>query len=203
MKPNIITIATLALAAAAFAAPAQAGLNGTTVAVDYHFPDYGDIYSEVIAVPPSFVVAAGSESLINVENVTYITVDFTDNGLSLLFNTVLENPTWTNFAFNGLVFTGPGFETVTGLSILPSSTFGAGNPGELNFSLVGNELRLDWGGVTYHDGEVLNLSFPNLHGDPDPNAVPEPATWAMFIAGFGLVGATMRRRRPALAIVTA
>nr|WP_293969539.1 PEPxxWA-CTERM sorting domain-containing protein [Sphingomonas sp.] len=26
--------------------------------------------------------------------------------------------------------------------------------------------------------------------------MPEPATWAMFIGGFGLVGATMRRRRP-------
>lgn len=25
--------------------------------------------------------------------------------------------------------------------------------------------------------------------------VPEPATWAMFIGGFGLVGATMRRRQ--------
>lgn len=26
-------------------------------------------------------------------------------------------------------------------------------------------------------------------------AVPEPATWAMFISGFGLIGATMRRRQ--------
>ncbi|MGL6042555.1 MAG: PEPxxWA-CTERM sorting domain-containing protein, partial [Sandaracinobacteroides sp.] len=25
--------------------------------------------------------------------------------------------------------------------------------------------------------------------------VPEPATWGMMILGFGLVGATMRRRR--------
>ena len=31
-------------------------------------------------------------------------------------------------------------------------------------------------------------------GNPNPG-VPEPATWAMLIAGFGLVGATMRRRR--------
>jgi hypothetical protein len=29
--------------------------------------------------------------------------------------------------------------------------------------------------------------------------IPEPGTWAMMIAGFGLVGATLRRRRPALA----
>ena len=27
--------------------------------------------------------------------------------------------------------------------------------------------------------------------------VPEPATWAMMIAGFGLAGAAMRRRRVA------
>lgn len=31
-------------------------------------------------------------------------------------------------------------------------------------------------------------------GNPNPG-VPEPATWAMLIAGFGMVGAAMRRRR--------
>jgi hypothetical protein len=29
------------------------------------------------------------------------------------------------------------------------------------------------------------------------DVIPEPATWAMLIAGFGLVGAAMRRQRPA------
>ncbi|WP_296598221.1 PEPxxWA-CTERM sorting domain-containing protein [Phenylobacterium sp.] len=30
--------------------------------------------------------------------------------------------------------------------------------------------------------------------EPDPPAVPEPATWALMIVGFGLVGSTLRRR---------
>lgn len=30
------------------------------------------------------------------------------------------------------------------------------------------------------------------------NAVPEPATWAMMIAGFGLAGAALRKRKPAI-----
>lgn len=32
------------------------------------------------------------------------------------------------------------------------------------------------------------------------NVVPEPATWAMLIAGFGLVGGAMRRRRESAAL---
>lgn len=33
-----------------------------------------------------------------------------------------------------------------------------------------------------------------------PAVVPEPATWAMLIAGFGMIGAAMRRRNRPLAI---
>lgn len=35
------------------------------------------------------------------------------------------------------------------------------------------------------------------------SGVPETATWAMLIAGFGLVGATMRRRKLATTVVSA
>jgi hypothetical protein len=38
-----------------------------------------------------------------------------------------------------------------------------------------------------------------ISGPGDINVVPEPASWAMLIAGFGLTGAAMRRRRAALA----
>lgn len=34
---------------------------------------------------------------------------------------------------------------------------------------------------------------------PVTNGVPEPGTWALMILGFGLAGAGLRRRRPALA----
>jgi hypothetical protein len=30
----------------------------------------------------------------------------------------------------------------------------------------------------------------------EAGVVPEPASWAMLLAGFGLTGAMMRRRRP-------
>lgn len=39
---------------------------------------------------------------------------------------------------------------------------------------------------------------PPVSGGPTVSGVPEPATWAMMITGFGLAGAAARRRRMAL-----
>lgn len=41
----------------------------------------------------------------------------------------------------------------------------------------------------------LGFVFTNVNTVIIPNGVPEPATWAMLIAGFGLVGAAHRRKR--------
>jgi hypothetical protein len=38
-----------------------------------------------------------------------------------------------------------------------------------------------------------------ITGPRDTDAVPEPAAWALMITGFGLAGATLRRRRAAIA----
>jgi hypothetical protein len=45
-------------------------------------------------------------------------------------------------------------------------------------------------------GVADNLTFDRINM---PGAVPEPATWAMMIGGFGLVGGAMRTRRRAVA----
>ena len=50
------------------------------------------------------------------------------------------------------------------------------------------------GAVLYRTGAKLIED-----GGGTAGAVPEPANWAMLIAGFGLVGASMRRRRGAIA----
>lgn len=56
------------------------------------------------------------------------------------------------------------------------------------------------------DAFATELAYFNLHTSTFPGGeirgqilVPEPGAWAMLIAGFGLVGAAVRRRRQALA----
>ena len=55
----------------------------------------------------------------------------------------------------------------------------------------GNGIRL--GAVVFTDAAMV------FRGDTVA-AVPEPASWAMLIAGFGLVGTAMRRRTTSLAV---
>ncbi|WP_375392263.1 PEPxxWA-CTERM sorting domain-containing protein [uncultured Sphingomonas sp.] len=43
-------------------------------------------------------------------------------------------------------------------------------------------------------GGNFNLDAVSVRDAPMPAAVPEPATWAMMIAGVGMIGGAMRRR---------
>jgi len=68
------------------------------------------------------------------------------------------------------------------------------------FSLSGNFNRTG----SFSSSQELNRFDVQIGNGPITQAVvPEPATWAMLIAGFGLVGTTMRRRRAGSGMVIA
>lgn len=84
---------------------------------------------------------------------------------------------------------------------LPSSTFAA-------FSAGGTRTLIASGGVQVSANAVGGDPFSVILGDTSQavsltitydytptEAVPEPATWAMMIAGFGMIGAATRRSR--------
>ena len=73
--------------------------------------------------------------------------------------------------------------TSTGGSLQPISYPGGFNQFSLDGGVIWSTTGLDRGFRTW----------------VDTGAVPEPASWAMLIAGFGLTGAAMRRRRTAVA----
>jgi hypothetical protein len=60
----------------------------------------------------------------------------------------------------------------------------------LRFELGATRAGAD-GSIAFRDGGAVRLA--------EGGVIPEPATWAMLIAGFGLVGTALRRRRLATA----
>ena len=83
---------------------------------------------------------------------------------------------------------------------LPTQGFRISTPG------YAQQLLLNFFPLTGTGANLLNSSYEyQLNGGPravtggravlQVSAVPEPATWAMMITGFGLVGAMVRRAR--------
>jgi hypothetical protein len=48
---------------------------------------------------------------------------------------------------------------------------------------------------SFNDGTATNIRQVRIIPAEGPNAVPEPATWAMMLLGFGAVGFAARRNR--------
>ena len=150
-----------------------------------------------VAVPTSVVLgsdAVGSETFLSLPRGSYITVGFTDETvvdgvgndifiqeigasgetaqifvtndfISFLFLGIANDSGTTSFDLASIGWVG----AVTGLRIVGLDNFG-GSPG---FDIVNVQV------------------LPGSIGSP----VPEPASWAMMLVGFGAVGFALRRRR--------
>lgn len=72
--------------------------------------------------------------------------------------------------------------------------FGNNLSGLLSIDVNGGDFN--GGLVGLKPGERKGLVvYGTFDWDHDPTGVPEPATWALMIMGFGLAGATLRHRR--------
>jgi len=124
---------------------------------------------------------------------------------TITFSQAVINPYIAFVSWNGnsATFSQP-FEKISeGLGFWGSGTFSLG----ANNSFVGTG---EAHGILRFLGTFDTISFTdtseNWHGltigigavAPPSGAVPEPASWAMLIAGFGLIGGAMRRRRATL-----
>jgi hypothetical protein len=118
--------------------------------------------------------------------------------------------------FNGLVAAGQKFDAngattlnftqpLSGLTVI-GLHFGGGGPDGVGngtaFYLLDAGTALKAIDLAYHGSSGVVIYSTGHHvappTDPVNGAVPEPASWAMMIGGFGMVGAAMRRRRTAI-----
>jgi hypothetical protein len=130
---------------------------------------------------------------------------FLHPGPTLLSAVAFTSPTATNYDYslflksltntnpNGVdMYAGWGWGLTLG-AIVPSISL----PATLGASFSDSGTILLSAGQTYFIavGPQGNFNFDSTQLDWSMAAVPEPASWAMLIAGFGLTGAVMRRRR--------
>lgn len=179
MKHGIFALG-LASAAAVLAMPAHAA---TTVS----YPSGSVI--DLVATPDGQTLAGAFTASITGSGAFSTTYTFSVPspgtisiaGISIL-SSVLSNIDFTSGFLNGTTpfMVSNGFVDLAELAMQP---LGAG---QHSFTLNGTLNSNGRNGTAAIGG---NVSFALA-----PNAVPEPATWALFILGFGVIGSSLRRR---------
>jgi hypothetical protein len=111
-------------------------------------------------------------------------------------NTIFGQPT-TNFVDRGVVSFGPSMQYAAFASATPIRFSNGDNFIGLRAVTAGGE---EFYGFAFSTNNVLNtVGFETVAGATitatiAAGAVPEPASWAMMIGGFGMLGAAARRR---------
>ena len=189
--------AVVAVAAAALAAPASAV---TTISA---------VINTATLAPNTLNTVAINPVTLNVGDTFDLTLTFSGGPLTLAGGTAI----WTGL----LVGSGPSgtINTDSVMSFLGGSSNLVGSTGVLNQdnlfvhvgSYFGNSLfQTAPGNITFtavnqvttllsdNIGQARDYSSAFFYYETSVVAVPEPSSWAMMIAGFGLVGAALRRR---------
>jgi opacity protein-like surface antigen len=204
-----------AAAAAAFAAPAAAAINVSVVsfgdpnllpAGQLLVADFNDAGAPEAVLLPGYDLdlqgatvgvnegGSGYSGTLPNDPTHYLTIPgaakaiLTSVGGMKAFSLYMGSPD----TYNSIRFIGDGVDTT-----LAGGQLSGGNVSQSwNY---GARVNFDFGGARIHQ-VILGSSGNSFESDNFAvAAVPEPATWAAMIVGFGMIGALMRRRQFALA----
>ncbi len=200
---------TTAIAAGAMFAATQAGateFKGSWSITDLQTSDPGLIVQTTanggsFDLPDGLLTASAPSTDVNLFTIytKESSVDSDDTqpgqGIAVTFDFTLP-------AFGSTTISGDTFGSKTFLGVIQNGNlvwnnggfgeFTWGNGGVLDITLNGGQF--DTGLFGLHGGARSGLDVKaNFDWKSDP--VPEPASWALMITGFGMAGATLRRRR--------
>jgi len=216
---RFLLAAAVACCVAGAVSPAQALVIGTADSIStipfsyFHAPVYQQIYSAAAFAAPTSISKISFYNTQSPSHVTPLADTFTfylstSNAAIPTFDT--SNVTFPDASFTE-VFSGTA-KFVDGRLDFDLTTAFNYDPSKGNLVLTVTDYSYGSGGDLYLDADN-NVGLTNMRdslypydyntglvtGFNDGAAVPEPATWAMLIAGFGLVGGAMRRRRQGVA----
>ena len=175
---NALIAGAAGLALAASGSAHAQGLLGDTVNLTYFFPDlsspFEDDGNQAVSPQASFVSFGQIATTVNANSI--------DSG-----NSIVGGLSFTGASFNGVVITDLTHSNIIGVTIDAASNMGGFDLSRVSFT--GNSVSLNFSGLITDTGTQAIVDIQTRGG------VPEPATWAMMISGFGLLGAAARRRR--------
>ncbi len=189
-----------ALLAAAATALAIVATPAAAVIIDFEDQVDNSIVAGALVYPDATFTSSTGSFAINGANVgkdiCTVTDDFTCSGtLFVAFNS----------AVNALSFQSVGDDLVSTLFIKVFHASGTTDTTSFSdgilTSLETHDLSAFTGvtGLEIFSDDPSGLAYDNFRFTPADARIPEPATWAMLIVGFGLVGAAARRSTSALA----
>ena len=173
----------LTLAAASGATSvANAGMLGSTESWQYFA--YGGAYNS----EQSYTVTGGNVGSF----LDYFDIIVDDNSITFDYSRHNGTTTWSPSGLslaptisNGIainMLSGPAFQSVTIDGATNLAGFNASR-----FSFTGNQIQVDWADLTFDSRTIVKF-------DINTAPVPEPETYALMLAGLGLVGFAARRK---------